>query len=219
MIEEIIGVPAFVLKFLIVTLCVMMAFRYRGTKVLGISFAFLGVAFAFYGVAELLWYHLDSIGVEPHHNWPDLFYIGYYGFAILHIVKTLNYFKSKGMFLTRVDKAWGILVVALVVIIYMASTFDAGIEESLYGLPFVLLAATLLTLAFIATMRLYDTGLSRAWILIGLSILITTFVDVPYYVVEVAFGYDYGQYPLIDIGWAISDMLMILGIFLHRKLL
>ena len=216
MITELIGFSSFGMAFFVFIVCMTMARRYKGTKAIGRSFLYLGLAFACYGVAETLWYSLDYYEMEPYQNYPDFFYIGYYGFAIMHIIETVRFFKVNKNTLSR----WEILLIGGLVVsaltIFVLLVYNAGMEDLLYALPFIVMATTLGGLAFIGMIRIFSTDLSITWIFIGTSIMLASVMDVQYYALETLFGYDYWMYPVIDATWFATDITMVIGITLHR---
>ena len=96
MISEFIGYSSIFMAYFVTAMCFLMMQRYSCTVSLGKAFMFLGLAFMFYGSAETVWYVLDYQEIEPYQNYPDIFYVGYYVFSILHVIETLRYFTTKG---------------------------------------------------------------------------------------------------------------------------
>jgi hypothetical protein len=215
MISELVGYSSIGMAYFITVMCFLMAKRYSSTISLGRAFVYLGLAFAFYGTAELVWYHLDMMDVEPYQNYPDFFYIGYYLFAILHVVETLRYFSTKCMTFQNWEKAAIILVIFIVIQTFILITHHA--DDWAYGMVFAGGAATLGILALLGVIRVFFTKLSFTWILIGTSIMIASFVDIQYYLVETTQGYVYGQYPVIDITWFVTDIIMVVAIVFHKR--
>lgn len=217
MIDELVGFSAFGFGFVIVALSVLMVIRYDGTKTLRASFILLATAFVFYSIAELLWYLLDLQGIEPYQNWPDLFYTVYFIFAIAHVIKTIKFFKAKGFFLTPLNKIQLMSFVGVASVLYIIYASGSSLFDLLYGLAFVILAATLASATIIGVIRVQNTKLGNAWLLIGVSIILASVLDICYYMLEVVNGYEYGQYVFLDIGWLVSDILIVIGIIIHRR--
>lgn len=219
MIDELIGYSAFGLGFLIVMMSIMLVHRYEGTKTMRMTFILLGTAFIFYSIAELLWYLFDAQGIEPYQNWPDLFYVGYFIFAISHVMKTLYFFKIWRIekVLTDNNKLQIISFVSLTSIIYIIIGHNAEITDLLYGLMFIILSSTLAIITLICVLRVVTTKIGTAWLLIGISIITASFLDIVYYTLELTAGYEYGQYPILDIGWFLTDVLIVIGIIQHRR--
>ena len=215
MISEFIGYSSIFMAYFVTAMCFLMMQRYSCTVSLGKAFMFLGLAFMFYGIAETVWYVLDYQEIEPYQNYPDIFYVGYYVFSILHVIETLRYFTTKGRTLQLWEYLSIFLIISVSCTVFAGLTYD--IEGWLYGLPFVFASSSLGILALLGVIRVFFTKLSFTWLLIGTSILIASFVDIHYYMIETLRGYDYGLYPVIDIAWFVTDIIMVMAIVLHRR--
>ena len=217
MIAELVGFSSIGMAFFVCIVSMTMARRYKKTKAIGRSFLYLGLAFACYGVAETLWYSLDYYEIEPYQNYPDLFYIGYYGFAMMHIIETIRFFKVNKNTLSQ----WEILLIGglvlSVVTVFVFLAWNTEMDDILYALPFIVMASVLGGLAFVGMIRVFSTDLSTTWVFIGTAIMLASVMDVQYYALETLFGYDYWMYPAIDATWFATDITMVIGIILHRR--
>lgn len=219
MISELVAFSSVGMAMLIAILCGFMVTRYKNTKHLGMAFVFLMVAFVFYFVGETLWYLYDHYGQEAYGNMPDFFYVGYYAFAILHVTYTLSYFKTERKRFTNTDIMFvsAITMTTVLGFLTLAQAEETEIGQIWYSLGFVGMSALLISFSCIAVIRIQNTLIFRPWILIGLAILVATIFDVLYWTVEIVSGYEYGQYLTMDIAWFVTDVIILIGIILHRK--
>ena len=180
-------------------------------------FTFLAISFLAYGLAELVFYLLDTYGIQPYGSIADIFYTFYFVFAILHVVATLRNLRIK------YDLKHMILAMMLfggLIVIYILVTFyenEVIIDRFLFGGIFVTMASTLAAFALIALLKCMNTILMKSWMVIGISLITVSFTDVWYYTQENITGYQYGQFPLMDILYFTSDLLMIVGLIYHWK--
>jgi hypothetical protein len=212
-IEDIIGPSSFVAGFIVATISFYISTKYRK---LSLSFVFLGIAFLAYGMAELYWYVLDLEGMEPYQTGVDMMYTIYYLFAILHVIATLKALSAR---LSVENMALVIIFMAALTGVYiiMSLASDTDDHSFVYGGFFVLLASTLAAFSLVAVIKMYATMLTRTWLIIGTAILMASLTDVWYYTQENITGYEYGQFPLMDILWAVTDIMMVAGIIIHRR--
>jgi len=211
MIEELVGFSSITAGFIVATISFYISTKYR---MLSLSFVFLGGAFLSYGFAELYWYIFDSHGIEPYQTAIDIMYGFYYAFAILHVLTTLKSLKA------RLHIQHIIILIALIsilMIVYSSLSYDAELEDFIFGWLFAWSASVLAAFALVTMMIMTSTSLSKSWILIGSSIFVASITDVWYYTQENLTGYEYGQFPLMDCLWFATDILIIIGIIIHRR--
>ena len=185
-----------------------------------IPFLFLGIAFMAYTMAEFGYYYFEKTGIEPFGTVIDIPYFIYYVFAILHLLITFYVFHIQKMADTIPKRTLYSVFALGLIATYTLFTINNNIDEEsyLYGLVFVALSATLVVFSVIAIWKLIDSKLiATAWLLIGSSIGIASFIDIWYYAQEVTTGYDYGQYITMDWAWWATDVMMILGLLWYRR--
>ena len=195
--------------------------KYNGSRSLNRAFLFLSISFLCYGIAESYYLTFDQYEIDAYPSIADAFYVGYFIFGILHVFETLKYFKYR----KRIMSARNLAVVSLImtVSISMYLAYSIGIEDIttfdiLFGLVFVLFASVMGSSALVAIWTMRKNMLKTAWILIGLAIAISSFTDVWYYTYENVYGYSYWVEPPMDILWFITDLMMVAGILLHRRI-
>lgn len=212
-IEDIIGPSSFIIGFAVSIISFYVSTRYRK---LTLSFVFLGAAFLSYGMAEMYWYIIDLQGLEPYQTGIDLIYVMYYSFAILHVISTLKALHAK---MSTENLLLAIIIMASLTGIYVFVSLASDVDHDtfIYGGFFVALSASLVALATVTVIKTYSTMLTKSWIFIGLAILIASLTDVWYYTQENLTGYEYGQFPLMDGLWTATDIILLIGIILHRR--
>ena len=217
MISEIMGSLSIGMAFVVTMVCLTMVKKYSRLPYLRNAFIFLSLSFVCYGIAESIWYYLDYHGIEPYQNTPDLFYIGYYVFGIMHVVTTLQYFRSN----KKAFESWNIVILFMclfsAITTYSIFSDDPIWFDYMYGLGFVVMAGVMAAFALICIFRLFSTLLHKSWALIGISIFLASVVDIQYYTLENLFGYEYGDFPIIGVTWFVTDIIMVIGVLIHRR--
>lgn len=191
----------------------------RKYKKFFLPFVFLAISFFSYGAAEIGYYYLEEIEeLEPYGSVIDLVYSMYFVFALLHVGMTIYRLGAK--FLQPEYHIIAVLVFGLLLSGYVIASLsyeELDYDWFVYGLSFVIMASLLAAFTVVAILKCRNTIIMRSWIFMGASILISSVIDVWYFTQENITGYEYGQFPLMDIGWFATDILIIIGIVYHNR--
>lgn len=191
-----------------ITCILLLVKRYKSSRFF-LAFLSLGVGFLGYMFAEVTWLYLDFQGIETYPSVADYFYLIFYAGAILHLIFTLRQFVT-----VKVSHVLGIItLIALSTIVYsVVIMFESGDN---YTMLFILLNSALVVLALYTVIRLKRTLLSIPWVFLSIGIIIGGIFDIVYYVRETTVGYQYGD--IEDSMWILSDLIIVAGLYLHRK--
>ena len=201
----------------VVAYCALnLAVRYHGRRYLGVSFLFLSAGFMAYAVSELVWVHNVYMGLETYPNpFIDGLYFCYFALALLHVGYTIRHFG-----LGQKQHLPNIIIAGLVGALVAGGTYAVtsnGVEEFdfFYGLPFVILAGGLFGASGFVLFKLRCNLVTWPWMFIGTAIMMASGVDIYYYILENVGLYQYGN--IADTLWFVTDIIMIIGLYMYRK--
>ena len=182
--------------------------KYTGTN-FHLAFVALFVGYIGYFLAEISYYIMELNGLEAYPSEADWLYLVFYTGAILHLVFTIRQFIH--------IKTHHILLLSLTVIVGVLSYSFVVLDEPMasYSGVFVIFNTILVVLSLFTALKLRKTILEIPWIWLSVGIMIGGLFDIVYYVREVTVGYEYGS--IEDIMWIVSDVMILLGLYIHRK--
>ena len=190
--------------------------RYGGSQIFGRAYTAFGIGFIFYFIGEVVWYYYETIlEIYPYPSLADVFYLAFYPALIYHLVVNLRYFKRK------TDDATKILFVVLsaaFVMFYAHITIEDYQEinfEFLLGLAYVILAASVLSMAIYGAIIFNQTILGGVWLLLMIGILIYAIADLWYYYLE---WYElYTGVHVVNSLWMFGFFLIIYALFKQKE--
>lgn len=215
---NVIDVAELLLQSVVIISTFIVARMYWPSKVFGKAYVALGIAFTMWLIAEILWQIYENVlFIEPYPSMADIFYFGFYPFAIYHIVTNIKGFEVK---ITNKTKAWMILVPALIIGIYSTEVIMKGEEigfDYYYSMIFVTTAAISTSFAILGTLTFRKGAFAVVWSLLATGVLFHVFADVWYYNLEV-----FSQYTdthVVNAFWQVGWMMIVYSLYKHQKVL
>ncbi len=209
--------------------CVVSAFfvsaRYRGSEVFGRAYLFLGIGFVSWFIGEVLYlYYRYTLEIDPWPSPSDVFFIGSYVFASLHLIINSRYFKRKW---SPLMKIWLIICPIAITSIYLfvaaqeRGQYDALPFDLAYGGIFVLGVSVVFALAIIGVSVFRHSVLGTVWLLLAGGIFLWTIADIWYVYTEIF--YEEGEqlateHPINSI-WIAAFVAITYSLIKHRKTL
>ncbi|MGQ0771245.1 MAG: hypothetical protein ACT4NT_00530 [Nitrososphaerota archaeon] len=205
-------------------LSIFVAKRYRGSEVFGKAYFFLGIGFISWFIGEVLYYYyLFVMKINPWPSPSDVFFIGSYVFATLHLVLNTRYFKRSWNILMKV---WITVIPISITVIYI---LVAAQEWGTYtDLPFDLFYSGIFAGGVSAELAFAVIGLSvfrhsvlgTVWLLLVVGIFLWAVADIWFVYSEIFF--EEGEYLSpshpINTLWILTFMLVTYALFRHRKM-
>ena len=192
--------------------------RYQGSEVFGKAYFALGIAFLMLFLGDVTWNYYELIlDEDPYPSLADVFYLGLYPFAAIHLVLNIKYFKKDLGLLPKVG------VPALAVLMVTAFTFLTYDEdyaqsfEYFVSLTYVLGSASILSLAILGAAVFKHSILGSAWLLLAIGLLIFTVAEVRYYYLEEIGEYT-GNLPVNTV-WILGFMIILYALYKHKKII
>lgn len=185
---------------------------YRKITAFFYGFLLLGLSFASHVAAEIIWLLMDHLNLEGYQSYPDIFYVAFNLFLLLHPWVIMKHFKIKPKIISYV-----LLVICIIVgnSIYIVISWDyMYVDSFLYGLAFVTITNTVLGSAVVAIITLKGTKIFKVWIIICIALIINTISDIYYYASENFSDWTQGDW--VNITWFITYVLLIFALIEHR---
>jgi hypothetical protein len=190
--------------------------RYWGSEVFGKAYLSLGLAYLMYFVGDLVFFYQENVmKVDPYPSPADIFYFGFYPFAVYHLMKNSFYFKRKFAMKTKLELSAspiGIMISYTVLALYEFGEFNFNFY---YGLVFVGCNAVVLAFAILGAQVFRQSVLGPVWGLIVLAIMIYTFADTWYYHLEIF--EQYTDTHIVNMFWLINTILITYALYKHEK--
>ena len=196
----------------------MVARKYRGTRVFGRAYLSLAIAFFSVAVGESIYnVELFVFDLDPFPSIADIFFFLLYPFALAHLIINVKFFKIKN---NLNSLSWVIAVTLLLIVVYSFLAFDALGEfnfEFFYGLIFIIGASLITSFGFYGAVAVRKIPLGRAWILLVSGILLGTIGDIWYQYLEILEGYDTSH--IVNLFWYASYLVIIYSLYKHYKIM
>lgn len=190
--------------------------KYGFSNIFGKSYFALGLAMFCLFIGESTYIYYENVLAEdPYPSFADVFYFMMYPLLVFHLQKNIRFFSDKPSVRAK------IMLVAIPAVITSSYVFFSldGIEESVfdftYGLIFVIASSITASLAVFGAVVFRQNVLGTTWVLLAISIFLTTIADVWYYHFEIFDMYDY-THPINSI-WIASYCFMTYALFKHLK--
>lgn len=196
----------------------IVARKYRGTRVFGRAYLSLAIAFFSVALGEIIYnVYLFVFEIDPFPSVADIFFFLLYPFSLLHLLININFFKVKT---TIKNISWIIVLTSLFLLIYAYFAFDA-IEEFnfdfFYGLIFITGASIITSTGIYGAITVRKIPLGRSWILLVGGILLGTIGDMWYQYLEILGGYDTNH--IVNLFWYSSYFVIIYSLYKHYKII
>jgi len=190
--------------------------RYGGSQIFGRAYTALGIGFIFYFMGEITWYYYETVlEIYPYPSLADVFYLAFYPFLIFHLIVHIRYFKRKTDDSTKI---LFIVLAASFVMFYAHTTIQDYQEinaEFLLGLAYVILAASLLSLAIHGAIVFNQSVLSGVWVLLMIGILMYSLADLWYYYLE--WFEMYTGVHAVNSLWIFGFLIILYALIKHEK--
>ena len=196
----------------------IVARKYRGTKVFGRSFLFLAAAFFSVALGEIIYnVYLFVFDLDPYPSIADVFFFLLYPFSLAHLLININFFKVETSF-----KSIALITAFALSIILTYAFFAYGVIgefdiDFFYGLIFISGASVITSVGIYGAIVVRKIPLGRAWILLVGGILLGTLGDVWYHYLEILGSYD-TSHP-VNLLWYSSYLVIIYSLYKHYKII
>lgn len=190
--------------------------KYGVSNIFGKSYLALGLGMFFLFLGEFTYMYYEYVlEIDPYPSFADVFYFLLYPLLIFHLQKNIRFFSDSLPVWTK------IMLIAITTIITSSyalvslSELDVIVFDFVYGLVFVIASSITLSLAVLGVIVFRQNVLVTTWILLAVSIFLTTVADVWYYHIEIFGMYDY-THPINSL-WFASYCFMAYALFKHLK--
>ena len=186
----------------------IVARKYRGTRIFGRAYLSLAAAFFSVAIGEIIYnVYLFVFEIDPYPSIADVFFFLLYPFSLFHLLINIKFFKLE----TNLKSILWISGFALtIILLYSYIAYDAigdfGIDF-VYGLVFVSGASIITAVGIYGVIAVRKIPLGRSWILLVSGILLGTIGDVWYHYLEILGTYD-TSHP-VNLFWYLSYMVII----------
>lgn len=190
--------------------------RYDGARNIRTAYLYLFISYVAYLQGEITWFGYESIlGIYPYPSIADIGFFFYYVFTTIFLISIVRCHTK----LTRYDVGHAMIIISIITSVYMVLNIEAEVEQYdlVYALPFILASSSVFAFSITAVMKLRKTSIALPWIIIFVSMLITTIADIWYYNLENLGAYTYDH--VINTLWITSDAVLIYALILHRRIL
>ena len=200
----------------IATLGFIVSKRYWGSTIFSRAYLALGFGFLCFFLGELIYiyYEIDP-AEDPYPSIADVFYVGFYVLASIHLLMNIRYFNRKFNLSTKI---WLVVLPFLIVTGYSYFSYEELMEfnfDYYYGLIFVSGAAATLSFAILGSITFRSSKMGVVWLLLVIGIFLNTFADVWYYYLEI-FGH-YNNFHPINAIWIAAYMVISYALYKHTK--
>ena len=187
-------------------------------KIFGKAYFALGVSFAMWFIAELIWQVYENVlFISPYPSVADIFYFGFYPFAIYHMITNIKGFEVR---ITPKTIVWmtAIPAVILGVYSYVAITEWGGTNfDYYYSLIFVTAASISTSFAVLGAMTFRKSAFAIVWSLLAIGLFLHVFADIWYYYLEIFSAYT--DTHVVNMLWQTGWMVIIYSLYKHQKVL
>ena len=197
---------------------ILIAKRYRGSEVFGKAYFALGLAFLLLFAGDLTWNYIELVlEDDPYPSLADVFYLGLYPLAGIHLILNIKYFKKDLGILPKIGVP--ALAILMVAIFFGFSFEDVEDLDFVFALDmvYVLGSATIFALSILGAAIFRQSVLGTAWLLLAVGIFIFTVADVWYYYLEIQEAYT-GNHPVNTV-WILSFMITVYALYKHKKII
>ena len=190
--------------------------RYHGDKIVRMSFLFLLFSYIAYLFGEVAWFVFETIlGIYPYPSVADVGYLNYFILSVIFVITITRRYATIGIH----DVGYVILIISIITTTYLF--ISLGEESEMYlvilGMPFVLSCSAMFAFSLVALYKLRHTSIGTVWIILFMSMTVTTVADIWYYTAENLGQYTYSH--IMNTMWIVSDALLIYALLLYRKVL
>ena len=196
----------------------IVARKYKGTRVFGR--AYLSLALAFFSVAagEIIYnVYLFVFEIDPFPSIADVFFFLLYPFSLLHLLINIKFFKVKTSFK---NLSWITALTISIIMIYSYFAYDvieAFDVDFFYGLIFISGASIITSVGIYGAITVRKIPLGRSWLLLVGGILLGTVGDMWYQYLEILGGYDTSH--VVNLFWYSSYLVIIYSLYKHYKII
>jgi len=190
--------------------------RYEGVRNIRTAYLYLFISYVAYLQGEITWFVFETIlGIEPYPSIADVGFFFYFCFTTIFLISIIRCHAK----LTKYDIGHAVIIISIITSVYLVLNIEAEVEQYdlLYALSFILAASSAFAFSITAVMKLRKTSIALPWIIIFISMLITTIADIWYYNLENLGAYTYDH--IINTLWITSDAVLIYALILHRRIL
>lgn len=187
-------------------------------KIFGRAYFSLGIAFGMWLTAEVMWQIYENVlNIDPYPSFADIFYFGFYPFAIYHMITNIRGFEVK---INKKTKAWMIAIPVIIVSAYsyLAISENGGTSfDYFYSLIFVSIASAAIPFAILGAQAFRQSALAIVWSLLAVGLFLHIFADIWYYYLEI-----FDQYTdthIVNAFWQAGWMIIIYSLYKHQKVL
>ncbi|MDH3278314.1 MAG: hypothetical protein OEL77_07990 [Nitrosopumilus sp.] len=196
----------------------IVARKYRGTRVFGRAYLSLAGAFFSVAIGEIIYnVYLFVFDLDPYPSIADIFFFLLYPFTLLHLLINIKFFKV-GTSLKSISVITMLAFVIILVYSYVAySVIEAFDIDFFYGLIFISGAAIITSVGIYGVVVVRKIPLGKAWILLVCGILLGTIGDVWYQYLEILGSYDTSH--MVNLFWYSSYLVIIYSLYKHYKII
>jgi len=196
----------------------IVARKYRGTKVFGRAYISLAVAFFSVAIGEIVYnVSLFVFEIDPFPSIADVFFFLLYPFSLAHLLINIKFFKVKTSFKSI---SWITALTLSTVLVYAYFAFDVIGDFNIdffYGLFFIIGASLITSVGIYGGITVRKIPLGRSWILLIGGILLGTLGDVWYQYLEILGEYDTDH--VVNLFWYASYLVIIYSLYKHYKII
>lgn len=187
-------------------------------KIFGRAYFSLGIAFGMWLTAEVMWQIYENVlNIDPYPSFVDIFYFGFYPFALYHMITNIRGFEVK---ITKKTKVWMIAIPVIIVSAYsyLAISENGGTSfDYFYSLIFVSIASASIPFAILGAQAFRQSALAIVWSLLAVGLFLHIFADIWYYYLEI-----FDQYTdthIVNAFWQAGWMIITYSLYKHQKVL
>lgn len=196
----------------------IVARKYRGTRVFGRAYLSLSGAFFSVALGEIIYnVYLFVFNLDPFPSIADIFFFLLYPFTLLHLLINIRFFKAginiKSIFLVT-------LLAASIIFAYALEAYEGLGEFNIdffYGVIFISGAGIITSVGIYGAIVVRKIPLGKAWILLVGGILLGTIGDVWYQYLEILDAYTTSH--LVNLFWYSSYLVIIYSLYKHYKII
>ncbi len=196
----------------------IVARKYRGTRVFGRAYLSLAAAFFSVALGEIIYnVYLFVFEIDPYPSIADIFFFLLYPFSLLHLLINIKFFKIE----TSLKSISWITTFTLAIILTYSFVAHEAIGsfdiDFFYGLVFISGASLITSVGIYGAIIVRKIPLGRSWILLVSGILLGTIGDVWYHYLEILGTYDTSH--LVNLFWYSSYLVIIYSLYKHYKII
>lgn len=196
----------------------VVARKYRGTRIFGRAYLSLAAAFFSVALGEIIYnVELFVFNIDPFPSIADIFFFLLYPCSFLHLIINIKFFKIKN---ELKNVLWILVGVLSLIFVYSYFAFDAIGDFNIdffYGLIFVSGASVITSVGVYGAIIVRKIPLGRSWILLVSGIMLGTIGDIWYQYLEILGGYDTDH--VVNLFWYASYLVIIYSLYKHYKII